>query len=318
MYWLGIDLGGTNIAAGVVDENYKIIGRGKAKTDRSLSAELMADDMVKAVNMAIADAGIKEEEIVAMGIGSPGAIDPTTGTVIGAANLNFKNTPLCQILKDKTGFDFYIENDANAAAYGELLAGAGKGKKELIAVTLGTGVGGGIIIDGKIFSGHNHYGAELGHMVIMHGGEKCGCGRKGCWEAYASASALIRQTKAAMLENKDSIMWELAGELDNVNGLTSFDGMRKGDKVATDVVNKYIEYIAVGMIDILNIFQPEVICIGGGISKEGDTLLNPIKKYLADGGYVTGVANATEIKIAELGNDAGIIGAAFLCNLYKK
>ncbi len=317
MYWLGIDLGGTNIAAGVVDENYKIIGRGKAKTDRSLPAELMADDMVKAVDMAIADAGINREEIVAMGIGSPGAIDPTTGTVIRASNLNFKNTPLCKILKDKTGFDFYIENDANAAAYGELLAGAGKGKKEFIAVTLGTGVGGGIIIDGKIFSGHNHFGAELGHMVIIHGGEKCGCGRKGCWEAYASASALIRQTKEAMENNKDSIMWEIAESLDNVNGLTSFDGMRKGDKAAIEVVNKYIEYIAVGIIDIINIFQPEVICIGGGISKEGDTLLNPIKKYLDDGGYVTGVANHAEIKIAELGNDAGIIGAAFLCNLYK-
>lgn len=317
MYWLGIDLGGTNIATGVVDENYKIIGRGKAKTDRSLPAELMADDMVKAVNMAIDDAGINREEIVAMGIGSPGAIDPTTGTVIRAANLNFKNTPLCKILKDKTGFDFYIENDANAAAYGELLAGAGKGKKEFIAVTLGTGVGGGIIIDGKIFSGHNHFGAELGHMVIMHGGEKCGCGRKGCWEAYASASALIRQTRKAMENNKDSIMWEIAGSLDNVNGLTSFDGMRKGDRAAIEVVNKYIEYIAVGIIDIINVFQPEVICIGGGISKEGDTLLNPIKNYLDDGGYVTGIANHTEIKIAELGNDAGIIGAAFLCNLYK-
>ena len=317
MYWLGIDLGGTNIATGVVDENYNIIGRGKVKTDRSLPAEIMADDMVKAVNMAIADAGISKDEIVAMGIGSPGAVSPETGTVLSAANLNFNNTPLCKILKDKTGFDFYIENDANAAAYGELLAGAGRGKKELVAVTLGTGVGGGIIIDGKIYSGHNHFGAELGHMVIMHGGVKCGCGRLGCWEAYASASALIRQTKEAMENNKDSIMWEIAGSIDNVNGLTAFDGMRKGDKAATDVVKKYIEYISVGIVDIVNIFQPEVICIGGGISKEGDNLLLPLKEFIYEGGYVSKKAGFPELKIAELGNDAGIIGAAFLCNLYK-
>ncbi len=267
--------------------------------------------------MAIKDAGIDISEITAMGIGSPGSVIPSKGIVATSNNLKFSNLPLCAMMKERLGVDFYIENDANAAAYGELLAGAGKGKKEFIAVTLGTGVGGGIIIDGKIFSGHNHFGAELGHMVIIHGGEKCGCGRKGCWEAYASASALIRQTKEAMENNKDSIMWEIAGSLDNVNGLTSFDGMRMGDKAAIEVVNKYVEYIAVGIIDIINIFQPEVICIGGGISKEGDTLLKPIKKYLDDGGYVTGVANHAEIKIAELGNDAGIIGAAFLCNLYK-
>ena len=318
MYWLGIDLGGTNIATGVVDENYNIIGRGKVKTNRAgRTPDDIADDMAKAVFMAIEDAGIDKSEIVAMGIGSPGSIVPETGTVAVANNLGFKNLPLCQMLKDRTGFDFYIENDANAAAYGELLAGAGRGKKNFVAITLGTGVGGGIIIDGKIFSGFNHAGGEVGHTVIVQNGEQCACGRQGCWEAYASATALIRQTKFAMIKDPASVMWEIAGTIENVNGLTAFDAMRRGDETAKKVVDQYIEYIAVGLVNMINIFQPEVICIGGGVSKEGDTLIKPIKSYARLDRYSKNVATQTEIKTAELGNDAGIIGAAFLCNLYK-
>ncbi|MBR5011785.1 MAG: ROK family glucokinase [Clostridia bacterium] len=318
MYWLGIDLGGTNIATGVVDENYNIIGRGKVKTNRAgRTPDDIADDMAKAVFMAIEDAGIDKSEIVAMGIGSPGSIVPETGTVAVANNLGFKNLPLCQMLKDRTGFDFYIENDANAAAYGELLAGAGRGKKNFVAITLGTGVGGGIIIDGKIFSGFNHAGGEVGHTVIVQNGEQCACGRQGCWEAYASATALIRQTKFAMIKDPTSVMWEIAGTIENVNGLTAFDAMRRGDETAKKVVDQYIEYIAVGLVNMINIFQPEVICIGGGVSKEGDTLIKPIKSYARLDRYSKNVAMQTEIKTAELGNDAGIIGAAFLCNLYK-
>lgn len=318
MYWLGIDLGGTNIATGVVDENYNIIGRGKVKTNRAgRTPDDIADDMAKAVFMAIEDAGIDKSEIVAMGIGSPGSIVPETGTVAVANNLGFKNLPLCQMLKDRTGFDFYIENDANAAAYGELLAGAGRGKKNFVAITLGTGVGGGIIIDGKIFSGFNHAGGEVGHTVIVQNGEQCACGRQGCWEAYASATALIRQTKFAMIKDPTSVMWEIAGTIENVNGLTAFDAMRRGDETAKKVVDQYIEYIAVGLVNMINIFQPEVICIGGGVSKEGDTLIKPIKSYARLDRYSKNVATQTEIKTAELGNDAGIIGAAFLCNLYK-
>ncbi len=316
MYWLGIDLGGTNIATGVVDENYNIIGRGKMKTNADRSVEEIVEDIVKATQMAIKDAGIDAKEILSMGVGVPGSFDPDTGVVTRAENLNFENVPLCPMLKDRTGYDFYIENDANAAAYGELLAGVGKGKKHMIAITLGTGVGGGIIIDGKIYSGATHAGGELGHTIMIHGGEPCPCGNAGCFEAYASASALIRQTKAAMLLNKDSAMWEIAGTLENVNGLTAFDAMRKGDKTGTDVVNQYIEYLSIGIYNMVNIFQPEVVCIGGGISKEGDTLLTPIRKFVTDNCFAHG--EGTEIKIAELGNDAGIIGAALLCNLYKK
>ena len=317
MYKLGIDLGGTNIVAGVVDENYKIVATGKVKTNLPRPAEEIIDEMVKAANMAIEAAGLKISDIDSMGVGSPGAIDPVNGVVCYANNLGFYNVPMAKMLKERTGVDFYIENDANAAAYGELLAGAGRGKKNFVAITLGTGVGGGIIIDGKIFSGFNHAGGEVGHTVIVQNGEQCACGRQGCWEAYASATALIRQTKFAMIKDPSSVMWEIAGTIENVNGLTAFDAMRRGDETAKKVVDQYIEYIAVGLVNMINIFQPEVICIGGGVSKEGDTLIKPIKSYARLDRYSKNVATQTEIKTAELGNDAGIIGAAFLCNLYK-
>ncbi len=318
-YWLGIDLGGTNIATGVVDENYNIVGRGKVKTGAGRPVEEIADDIAKAVFMAIDDAKVDKNDIVAMGIGSPGAIIPETGVVATAENMGFSNTPLCDMLKERTGFDFYIENDANAAAYGELLAGAGKGKKNFIAVTLGTGVGGGVIIDGKIFSGFNHTGGELGHTVIIKGGQMCGCGRMGCFETYASATALVRQTKAAMTCDRTSVMWKLVdGDLNKVSGRTAFDGMRKGDATAKRVVDRYIEFLSIGIVNIVNTFQPEMLCIGGGISKEGDNLIVPLMEYVTLERYSKNIEKQTEICVAKLGNDAGIIGAAFLCNLYKK
>ena len=173
-----------------------------------------------------------------------------------------------------------VVGDANAAALGEALAGAAKGAQSCVCITLGTGVGGGIIIDGKIYGGFNFAGAELGHTVIMVDGELCTCGRFGCWEAYASATALINQTRRAMVNHPDSAMWSIAEDLDKVNGRTAFDGMRAGDAVAAQVVDTYIKYIATGLINVINIFQPEVLCIGGGICKEGDTLLKPLAAHI--------------------------------------
>lgn len=318
MYKLGIDLGGTNIVAGVVDENYNIVATGKLKTNVPRPAEEIVDDMVKAVNMAVENAGLKLSDIDSMGVGTPGAIDPVNGIVSYANNLGFYNVPMAKMLKERTGADFYIENDANAAAYGEFIAGAGKGTNDFIAITLGTGVGGGIIIDKKIYSGSNYAGGELGHTVISMGGEMCTCGRQGCWEAYASATALIRQTKQAMIRYPKSVMWEMCeNDINKVNGKTAFDAMRKGDDAGKMVVDKYIEYIAVGISNNIIIFQPDVLCIGGGISKEGDTLINPIKAYFEGENYARNIDKKTEIKVAALGNDAGIIGAAYLCNLYK-
>ena len=318
MYKLGIDLGGTNIVAGVVDDNYNIIATGKVKTNLPRTAEEIIDDMVKAANIAIESAGLKLDDIESMGVGSPGAIDPVNGVVCYANNLGFNNVPMSQMLKERMGVDFYIENDANAAAFGEYIAGAGRGTNNFIAITLGTGVGGGVIIDGKIYSGSNYAGAELGHTVIEMTGEMCSCGRQGCWEAYASATALIRQTKQAMIKYPKSVMWELCGgDINKVDGRTAFDAMRKGDTAGKMVVDKYVEYIAVGVSNNINIFQPDVLCIGGGISKEGDNLIRPIKAFLEGENYARNIEKNTELKVAELGNDAGIIGAAYLCELYR-
>ena len=318
MYYLGIDLGGTNIAAGVVNENYEIIGRGKMKTNAGRSDDLILDDMAEAARMAVKDAGLELKDMASVGVGSPGSVNPYTGVIATSNNLGFSNLPMGKMLKERLGFNCYLENDASAAAYGEFIAGAGVGTKNFVAITLGTGVGGGIIIDGKLFSGANLAGGELGHTVIVMDGAQCTCGRKGCWEAYASATGLIHLTQAAMQSNKNSVMWELAeGKLENVNGRTAFDAMRKNDEAGRAVVELYIRYVACGLINTINTFQPEIICIGGGISKEGDNLLIPIQKIVEAERFSKNVENQTQVKIAKLGNDAGIIGAAFIFRLYQ-
>ena len=318
MYKLGIDLGGTNIVAGVVDENFNIVATAKRKTNCPRPADEILDDMAAVALEAVEAAGLKKEDIEAAGVGSPGAIDPVNGVVCFSNTLEFYNVPMAEMLKERTGFDFYLENDANAAAYGEYVAGAGKGTNNFMMITLGTGVGGGIIIDGKLYSGSNYAGAELGHVVISMDGEMCSCGRQGCWEAYASATALIRQTKQAMIKYPESIMWKLCGnDINAVNGLTAFEAMRQGDSAGKAVVDKYIYYIAVGIANNINIFQPDVICIGGGVSKEGDNLIIPIKEFVNGDNFARNIDKKAEIKTATLGNDAGIIGAAYLCNLYK-
>lgn len=319
MFRVGVDLGGTNIAVGVINDENKIIGRGKVKTNIPRPAEEIIDDMAAAVKMAVADAGITLKDIVSIGVGSPGSVNPYTGVIATSNNLGFTNLPMGAMLKSRLGFDCYLENDASAAAYGEFLAGAGVGTKDFVAITLGTGVGGGVILNGKLFSGHNLAGGELGHTVIVADGLPCTCGRKGCFETYASATGLIKATKKAMETNPDSKMWKIAdGSLENVNGRTSFDAMRLGDKTANEVVGTYIKYLGCGITNIINIFQPEVLCIGGGISKEGDTILNPIKDIVYSENYAHTQEKQTNLKIAALGNDAGIIGAANLYKLYEK
>ncbi len=318
MYYLGVDLGGTNIAAAVVDENYKILATGKTKTNLPRPETEIADAVFEAGILAVKNAGLSLNDIREVGVGTPGIVNPKTGMVCYSCNLDFKNTNLGALLEERFGRRVFLENDANAAALGEQLAGAGKGADDFIAITLGTGVGGGVILNGKILSGSNSAGGELGHIVIVKDGETCGCGRNGCWESYASVTALIRQTKAAMQKNKDSLMWSLVGgDINRVSGKTSFDAMRMCDEAAKQVVKEYCDYVACGLTNIINIFQPDVLCIGGGISKEGETLVAPIREYVEREKYSKNVEKQTIIKAAELGNDAGIIGAAFLGNIYR-
>lgn len=318
MYWLGIDLGGTNIVAGVVNEKYEIVAKASVKTACPRPAEEIADDMAKVCRMACEQAGIALSQVEACGVGSPGSVNPVSGIIAMANNLGFENVPLAAMLKERTGVEFYLENDANAAAYGEYIAGAGRGTKDFVAVTLGTGVGGGIIIDGKLFSGSNYAGGELGHTVIVADGQPCSCGRNGCFEAYASATALIRQAKAAMKEHPESLLWKsCGGNIDTVAGKTVFDAAELGDETAKAVLAAYEKYVGIGVANIINIFQPEKLCIGGGVSAQKEVLVGPIRDYVMTQIYTRNDTKNCEILPAELGNDAGIIGAAFLCDLYR-
>ena len=312
MYRIGIDLGGTNIVAGVVDDDFAILGTAKCKTRVPRPAEEIVEDMARMAREAVEKAGLSMDDIAYVGVGSPGTCNGDTGVVEYANNLYFENIPVRDWLNGMLSKPVYIENDANAAALGEALAGAAKGAQSCICITLGTGVGSGIIIDGKIYGGFNFAGAELGHTVIQVDGELCTCGRLGCWEAYASATPLVNQTRRAMVNHPQSAMWSIAGELDKVDGRTAFDGMRAGDEAAKAVVDRYIKYIGTGLVNVINIFQPEVLCIGGGICKEGDTLLNPLQAHIAHERYSRYSTHQTRLCVATLGNDAGIIGAAFL------
>ena len=316
-YYVGIDLGGTNVAVGIVDENYNIIGRANVRTKAFHPAGEIADDMAAAAHMAAANAGISMDEFVWVGVGTPGTVNPRTGVVGLAANLGFHDTPLGELVAERVDKPVYVENDANAAAYGELKAGAAKGLDSAIMITLGTGVGGGIIIDGKIYSGFNYKGAELGHVGMVYGGVPCNCGRICCIEAYCSVSALIRMTRESMQLNAKSKMWELAqNSLDHVNGRTAFDAMRAGDEAASRVVDQYIDYIAYAVSGMINLFQPQAVVIGGGISKEGETLFGPVRARAYPQTFNHEEQNCARILQAKLGNDAGIIGAALLGKQY--
>ena len=313
MYRIGVDLGGTNIATGVIDENNKIIGRGKVKTRAPRPAEAIFDSIKEAVDMAVVNAGINYDEIISVGIGTPGSVNKDTGAIEFSNNLKFHNVPAKAMLEERLKKPVYLENDANAAALGEAVAGCGNGVKNFVAVTLGTGVGSGIIIDGKIYRGSNFCGGEMGHMVINVDGIPCNCGRKGCWEKYASATALVSQAVEAMQSNKESLLWQTCdGDLNKVEGKTIFEALDMGDATAKAVVDRYLYYVAIGLANVINALQPESVCIGGGISGQGEKILQPIREIVKAERYSVYADKQAAILPAALGNDAGIIGAALL------
>lgn len=312
MYYIGIDLGGTNIAAGIVDENYKIVKKGSTPTLANRDPEEIVKDMGALCMRLLNEANIDVSEVAHAGIASPGSIDPEKGMVVYANNLPFERFPIVQLLKKYLPVEkIFIENDANAAALGEAMGGVAAGSDISVMITLGTGLGGGVIINGKVYSGFNYAGAELGHIVIEYNGVPCSCGRKGCWEAYSSATALVRMTKEKMLEAKDSVMWEMVeGDIEKASARTAFAAMKQGDEAGKAVVDKYIGYLACGVSNIINIFQPNVLSIGGGVCNEKDYLLKPLLKLVEEDQYTSTLEKKTKICIAELGNDAGIVGAA--------
>ena len=317
MYRIGIDLGGTNIAAGIVDKDMNLLYTASVPTGADRDGALIMDDMAELCRKLCADHNVDLSEIESIGIASPGIANHDTGVVEYANNLPFRKFPIAQMLRDRLGIErIRLENDANAAAWGEAVAGAAKGTTNSIMITLGTGVGGGIIIDNKVYSGFNYAGAELGHIVIEVNGAQCSCGRKGCWEAYSSATGLIRMTKEKIEEcertGRPTLMKKMAEEKGKVSGRTAFDAKRAGDEAASEVVDKYVLYLAEGLSNIVNIFQPEVVSLGGGVSNEGDYLLDLLMPRIRERVYGGNIVLATKICVAKLGNNAGIIGAAML------
>lgn len=308
MYYIGIDLGGTNIAVGIVNEQGKIVVSDTTPTYAEREYPEIVADMAMVCKRAADAAGIEMSEVRTIGIGAPGSIDSENGVVLYANNLKFDRAPIAEELRKHINLPVHIENDANAAAYGEYIEN-GKGMSDFIFVTLGTGVGGGIIIDKKLYKGFNGIGGELGHMTLVHNGKMCTCGNPGCWEAYASVTGLISQTKEAIEKHPESLMKKLADERGEVNGRTSFDAAHEGDAAATEVVRQYCEYVASGLVGLINVFAPEKIVIGGGISRQGEFLIAPIREYCEKYCY-NKLLKSSEIQAATLYNDAGIIGAA--------
>ena len=312
-YYIGIDLGGTNIVAGVVDEQYNILAKASTKTNCPRPDREIARDMAKMAIQAVENAKLTMDQIEWIGIGTPGIANSRDGIIEYSNNLGFVNTPMVKYIQEDIDKPVFVENDANAAAYGEFVAGAAKGANNAVCITLGTGVGGGIIIDGKIYAGSNFAGAEIGHTVISVDGPQCTCGRKGCFEVFSSATGLIRMTKESMAKNPDSSMHKLVAERSGkVSARIAFDAMRMGDAAAKAVVDDYIKYLAAGITNTINTFQPDILCIGGGVCNEGDALLLPVKELVAKEVYTRNSKQNTQIVIAKLGNDAGIIGAAML------
>lgn len=317
MYRIGIDLGGTNIAAGLVNEKFEIVAKDSTPTlvgrpDREIVADIAA-----LCRKVCAAANVPESEVVSVGIASPGIVEDETGKILYSNNLGFRDLPIIPILREMLPFsEYHIENDANAAAWGEAIAGAARGSRSSVMITLGTGVGGGIVADGKIYKGFNSAAGELGHVVIRVDGRPCTCGRRGCWETYSSATGLIRSTEEKLQQcrsgGRPTRMTDLVAAKGRVTGRTAFDAARLGDEAAQEVVDEYVKYLASGLASMINIFQPEVISIGGGISNEGQSLLDLVVPLIRPQTYGTDTVPATDIRIAQLRNDAGIIGAAVL------
>ena len=310
-HYFGIDVGGTFIKGAIITEDGKIVVKSKIPTEYAKGGDAVVMNIKELCESLLKEANMSFADITACGMGVPGMIDSAAGVVVATNNLGWKNFEMAKKMEAVTGLPTKIANDANAAALGEMKFGFGGTYKNIIMLTLGTGVGGGIIVDGKIVEGNRGAGAELGHSVIVMGGEPCTCGRRGCLEAYASATAIIRDTKRAMMNNKSSKLWEI-GSLDAVNGKTAFDYYDK-DADAKAVVDAYISYLACGITDYANIFRPEAVILGGGVCAQGEALLSPLRKILKEEIFAKDLGPEVKILVAKLGNDAGSLGAAALC-----
>lgn len=314
MYYIGIDVGGTNLKAGLVDEQGNILATQKMKIASVSDQQSLAWTLVSMTQEMAKTAGVTLDQIASVGLGVPGTVDIHSGSILYTCNLPLRNVPIRKLFHGYLGMPIYVENDANCAALAEYFVGAGRSSKRFVTVTLGTGIGGGIVHNGKIYHGANGMAGEVGHMSIELNGEPCPCGRKGCWERYASASALKRLTARIMAENPGSILEQVVQENDgHVSGQSAFIAARRGDPVGQKVCDTYIDYLTAGIVNVINIFQPDTLAIGGGVSNEEDEqLLIPLQKRVLQESIPCSRDKMTKIVKAELGSRAGIIGAALL------
>ncbi len=309
-YIIGIDLGGMSAKAAIFDGEGNILAKKNVVTNAADGFKGTAAKLAEVAKSVTKDAGKNFEDVEAIGIASPGVVNSKTGVVLKWSNYAWNDAPLGETVSALTGKKVCVANDANAAALGEAKFGASSVYQSSIFITLGTGVGGGIIVDGKMLEGYMSAGAEIGHMSIFGDGTLCGCGSHGCFECYASATALIRQTKRKMEESCESKMWEIVdGVEDNVDGRTAFAAARLGDIDAQEVVDRYIQYLAMGIANLVNILRPEAFVLGGGIANEGEALFEPLRKAVETKSYIAFDAVPLKIVGAKLGNDAGMYGA---------
>lgn len=313
-YTIGIDLGGTTMTAGLVNESYEIVGKITWATRLPRPAGDLEKALADLCRAVAKENNVSFDEVSYVGIGTPGIVNFMTGFVGYNTNFNYYDWNLGPDMEKLLGCKVYVENDANAAAFGEYIAGGAKGYRDAVIVTLGTGIGSGIILGGKILRGFNFAAGEIGHTVIVKDGRACNCGRHGCWERYASARALSEDTREAMKNAPDSMMWKIAGDLEHVNAKTAFDAMAAGDALAKQVVDTWLEYVGCGVANVVNSFQPEVVCIGGGVSNQGETLLAPVRAYVEKETHNITTGRVPEIRACVLRNDAGVIGAAALAS----
>ena len=309
MYYIGIDVGGTNLKAGLVREDGQILAVERTPLAFE-NPEQFARTLAQLGQSVLHQAGIPASDVVSAGIGIPGAV--AGGDILYTCNIPLRDVPLSRLFRQHLDVPVLLENDANCAAVGEWLCGAGRGTQQFIVVTLGTGVGGGLILNGKLYSGSGMVG-EVGHMVIQHGGAPCNCGRRGCWEAYASATGLIRMTREAMEAHPESLLHTVAAQSGCMEGRTAFDAAVQGDETALALCRDYVSYLAAGVTNLINILQPEAVAIGGGVAAAPDgLLLTPLREIVERECYPRHTGQIPRIVRAELGNDAGIIGAALL------
>ncbi len=307
MVYVGIDVGGTGLKAGVVDQNGKIISKVSCRTAVEAGHESVIKDMADLALKAIAESGYTLDDIHSIGIGLPGVLDPRTNLVPFCTNLGWYDVPVIDLMHKYIDKPVYVDNDATVAALAESVAGVSSTVKDSVFLTLGTGVGGGIVLNHKIYSGTHGVGSELGHTIVVADGEPCTCGNRGCWERYASATALIRMGTEAAEKHPESAL-NIGRKL---NAKDVMDAAKAGDPAAMEVFDKYTTYLAIGMVNIINFTDPEIIAIGGGVSAAGEFLVKPIREKVKKMAFYKAMPHA-RIELATLGNDAGIIGAAML------